>query len=224
MSNTITPTKGTTVNVIPLQTIATAASGAGKLTLPSPVTDARTKFSAMVVVHIGRTATTAFTAATGVRTFVEASYSAPNGTVPTDASEWFTIATRDTGPLPACNTNTMAHAATNGKGDTSSISFTANAAIDYSLASDILYFKNGTVANGEFHKCRFAGTGATAFYIEDDHIRDQTDVVVYNGSSEWVIPVDLAGVQYLRVTIMNNTGLSVDCEAFIVTLDSILVS
>ncbi len=214
------PGKSTFTNLLALQAVATAAAAAGKVA--SSVIDVSTFFAAQLMIRIGRTAITAFTASTGVDAFVQARFSDTEG----DLDLWAELLQLSTGALIACNTNTLTNAAGNalGNGDTTALTLSANAAANYSLAKDLLYFKNAAaVANGEFHHCRFAGTASTALYIMDNLVRNQnsgTDAI-YNGAVEWCPVLDLSGVKALRLVIINNSGLTVDVQAYLETLNTV---
>ena len=235
MGNSLTLQKSYTA-LLALQTLTNQGTGAAAGIVQSSVIDLRGssataigsgKLSAVIAAHVGRTAVTAFTANTGVRMLIEGAYISQNGATPTDATEWFPlVGVKDTGPLAACNTNalTVSGGAIGSGQPGGALTLSANAAIDYSLASELLYFRNATIANGEFHRCTYASTGGTSLCIEDNLVRTQNSDNLYDGATEWLVPLDLSGVQYLRVTILNNTGVSVDVECYMVACDLVAVN
>ena len=216
MSQTITLNKTIQTPLFALQTLATTSSTPPGGRIASSVVDVSTKGAALVTCHIGRTVTTAFTASTSVDVLIQASAKA------TGDDEWFDLCAFSTGAAAVGNTNALTSSGgASGTGSSATaLTLSANAAVDYSLAKDLIYFKNSTVANGEFHRAIYASTGGTALIIADDLARVQNSDNLYNGNFEFKAALDLSGVTRLRAIVLNNSGVSVDLEAFLTTLDS----
>ena len=211
-----TPTKTIQVQLISLQNLATVAASAGTGRLASSVLDVSTKIAAQIMAKIGRTVVTAFTASQGCDIYIQGSAKAA------DDDEWYDLVTFGTGALAACSTNLVtAGGGAAGTGHSATaITLSANAAISYSIAKQWLYFRNGTVANGEFHRARWAGTASTALWIDDDLTRAQNSDNIYNGNLVSRALIDLSGVTRLRALAINNAGVSVDVEVSIITFDN----
>jgi hypothetical protein len=211
------PTKGTIINLIALGNLATITDAAGTGLVKSAAQDVSTAFAAQILVRVGRTDTTVFTASTGVDLFVQGLLSDTVG----DLDQWADICGPfSTGALAACNKNTLTNTSVNaaGNGCTSTyVTLTAVATVDYGLSKSLLYFMNGdSVPNGEFHHCRRAATGDAHLWLMDDLVRNQygtAAATVLNGTTEWDLLVDLAAVKSLRVVLINNSGVAVHVRA-----------
>jgi hypothetical protein len=219
---TFTPTKNIQTPLISLQTLATAANSGGAGVINSNELNVSTKWLAFVMVTIGRTAGTAFTAGRSVDVFIQGA--GTGGTAGTNQDQWYDLAAFQTGALATCTSNGItASGGSAGIGNAvTAITLSANAGTDYSINKDWLYFRNATVANGEFHRTRFASTSGTNLWIVEELERAQHSGTVFNGNyRSRITPIDLGGVTRLRAQAINNSGLSVDVEVRITTQDDV---
>jgi len=220
MSTSIKPVKVKQTALLTLQTVATYANSAGAGIARSAELDVSQYISGRVVARIGRTVVTAFTAGTEVKVLIRA-----RGKDDAAKDSWSDIVNRGTGSMVACNTNALtAGGGAAGSGQSAAaLTMSANAAINYvtnTTGNEILYFKNATVGNGEFHRAVYASTASTALWIAEDLTREQNSGNLYNGSTEITEELDLSNISEIEAVVLNNTGVDVDVEIFLETLNN----
>lgn len=197
------PSKTQGTSVLSLQSVATAN------VVASSAVDVSTKFAGTMMIHFGRRATAALTAAVIFR--IEASAKSSGD------GFWFPLYQWSSQTVAA---NSITPSGTNASGQNVITTTTTAGAI-----GDLVYIDNTTIANSEFQRVK-AISANTSITLEDNLANAQNNgsATVYNKAEWWAIPLDLSAIGRIRLvvdTASGPSGQNIAVEAFVVTEDSV---
>lgn len=189
MAIVLTPTKDVAVTA-PISTQSLASNTVFK----SSEIDVSTKFGVGVWIYLGRTVTTALTAALKYR--IEGSFKSSGDNAWASLYEWSsnTAACQEEAVSGTCNAgqNVINVASTTG--------FTVG---------DRIFIKNSTFANSEWGRIKSIVTN-TSVTLEDNLVNAQTGSTIYDDAQWEFVPVDVQTLARLRVVADgSNTGQAV---------------
>jgi hypothetical protein len=75
---------------------------------------------------------------------------------------------------------------------------------------DLIFIKNTTLANSEFHRIK-AVTANTNVTVDDDLTNAQTGSTVYDQAEEYVAPLDLTAIKRIRLQVDNAQNARTVC-------------
>lgn len=204
MPTTSTPVKTQGTSVFALATVATAV-----VSISSAI-DVSGKFAGTMFVHFGRTVATALGAQCKFR--IEASSKSSTDGHWYSLFEWATA-----NGLTAASDEALTGTVNAGQNVLTCASTTGF------VAGDLIFAKNGTIGNSEFHRIKSIVTN-TSVTVEDNLVNAQTSSTIYDIAEWWAIPLDLSAIGRIRLVIdaaSGPTGQTIAAEAHLVTLDSI---
>ena len=204
MATVLTPTKD-----IAVTTWAAVQSLASNTVLITTAVDTSTMWGLGLWLYFGRTTLTALTAACKIR--VEGSYKASgdNSWVPL-----YEVASNIATCSDEAVSGTVA-AAQNAIGVASLTGF---------AAGDIIFVKNSTFANSEFHRVKSTDTAPTPDIVtlEDNLVNAATGGTIYDDAQMWFIPVDTRYLARVRVVFDGSgTGQAVGVRCDVAYFNSI---
>lgn len=201
---TITKTVGT--SLLSLQTVSSNSVVVGTGVSVS------TKLAATVFIHFGREANNALTE--GVFFRVEG-----RATTAT-TGQWYPLASAQS--LIAAITSQAVNGTCNSAQNVIAMTSTTGMSSDpTSTQGQIVFIKNTTLGNSEFHRVQTVTTN-TSITLEENLQNACTGGTVYPSAEMYVFQIDLTAIDQIRVVVnANNTGQAVAVEAFMVTGDSI---
>lgn len=195
----ITKTQG--ISLITLQAVA------ADTVVKSSAQDVSSKLAAAVFVHLGRDDTGGNLVAP-VEIRVEASAKSSGD------DQWFplvTLRSNKTVPVSEVLTGTIAT-------NTSTLTMADTTGF---AVGQVVFIKNSTLANSEFHRLKDVVTNANVKII-DNLSHAQTGATIYTQAEMFVAQVDLTSIGRIRLVVdASNTGRSIVVEGFMVTGDSI---
>lgn len=202
---TTTLNKTQAISLLSLQSIATAVAVIGSSV------DVSTKIGpAALLVHFGRRATTALTAAPIFR--LEGNFKASGNGFWGTVIPPFTTANH----LTAAESEAVSGTVSSGT-NVIGVASTTNLA-----AADIVYIDNGTIANSEWGRVKSISSNAS-ITIEDNLLNAQTGATIYDQAEIITIPFNLAAFASLRFVVdaySGPTGQNIAVEAWLITADS----